>query len=119
MKLQTLFTTSLLAVVLTAGAFSAHAERQQSFGFFGEVNSFDRRTGTLVVEDLVFRTNEKTLVHKGKRRKAVLTDIRRGHKVGFNPRAGARSTETPAVDEIWILPANWKASRGYAESSDK
>ncbi len=118
MKFKTLFTTPLLALLLMVGAFPAHAERQKSFEFYGEVNSYDRRAGLLVVEDLVFRISEKTRVHKHKRHKAVLGDIRRGEKVGFNPRRGGGDASAPHIDEIWILPARWKGSRGYAEARD-
>ncbi|MGB5408006.1 MAG: hypothetical protein WBN43_14595, partial [Thiogranum sp.] len=105
MKMQTLITAPLLAVVLMAGAFQAGAGQQRTFGFTGQVDSFNRGGGTLVVEDQVFRISESTLVHKRRGAKGTLSDITPGTRIGFYPGSAGSSH----VNNIWILPRNWKA----------
>ena len=69
----------------------------------------------LVVEDLVFRISESTLVHKRRGGKGTLSDIRPGTRIGFYPGSGGASH----INEIWILPRNWKAPPGYAVRPDE
>ncbi len=115
MKMQTLITAPLLAVVLMAGAFQAGAGQQRTFGFTGQVDSFNRGGGTLVVEDQVFRISESTRVHKRRGAKGTLSDITPGTRIGFYPGSAGSSH----VNNIWILPRNWKAPPGYAVTPDE
>jgi len=115
MKLQTLITASLLAVVLMGGVLRAVAGQQRTFGFTGQVDSFDRSGGMLVVEDQVFRINETTRVHKRRGAKGMLSDITPGTRIGFHPHSDSASQ----INEIWILPRNWKAPPGYAVRPDE
>jgi hypothetical protein len=46
MKIRTLITTAVLSVVLGTGTFQVNADQQRTFGFTGEVNSFNRSAGT-------------------------------------------------------------------------
>jgi len=115
MKMHSLITASLLTVLLTAGAFQAGAGQQRTFGFTGQVDAFNRGGGMLVVEDLVFRISESTLVHKRRGGKGTLSDIRPGTRIGFYPGSYGSSQ----VNEIWILPRNWKAQPGYAVTQDE
>jgi len=115
MKMQTLSTASLLAVVLMAGAFQAGADQQRTFGFTGQVDAFNRGGGTLVVEDQVFLISESTLVRKRRGGKGTLSDIRPGTRIGFYPGSDGSSY----VSKIWILPKNWKANPGYAVTPDE
>jgi len=110
MKKHTLTTTSLLAVVLMAGTYQAGADQQRRFGFTGEVDSFNRGEGALVVEDRLFHISESTLVHKKRGAKGTLSDITLGAKIGFYPGTGGPSY----VSEIWMLPDNWKGVPGNA-----
>lgn len=114
MNRHTLINTSLLTVALLAGAVQAGADQLRQFGFTGEVNTFNRGGGTLVVEDLVFHISESTLVHKKRGGKGTLSDITPGTRIGFYPGQGA----SPYLSEIWVLPKNWKAKPGYADSPD-
>jgi hypothetical protein len=109
-----LITTSFLAVVLLAAGLPAGADQQRSFGFTGEVNTFNRGSGTLVVEDLVFRISESTSVHKKRGAKGTLSDITPGTKLGFYPGSG----DSPLLSDVWVLPKNWKAEPGYAASPE-
>jgi len=115
MKMQTLITAPLLAVVLMAGAFQAWAGQQRTFGFTGQVNSFNRGGGTLVVEDQVFRISESTRVHKRRGAKGTLSDITPGTRIGFYPGSGGSSH----VNEIWILPRNRHIQPGYTVTPDE
>lgn len=115
MKKHSILTTSFLAAVLMAATCQAGSERQRTFGFAGEVNTFNRGSGTLVVEDLMFRFDEDTLVHKSRGGKGTLSDISPGTRIGFYPQSGAGST----LSEIWILPKNWKGETGFADSPDR
>ena len=115
MKMQALITAPLLAVVLMAGALQAWAGQQRTFGFTGQVDSFNRGGGTLVVEDQVFLISESTLVRKRRGGKGTLSDIRPGTRIGFYPGQNGSSN----VSRIWILPRNWKAPPGYAVTRDE
>lgn len=114
MKLHTLITTAFLSVVLGTGTFQVNADQERTYGFTGEVNSVNRGAGTLVVDDLVFHITETTLVHKKRGARGTLSDITPGTRIGFYPATGRAST----VNEIWVLPDNWKAAPGYADSPD-
>ena len=103
-------TIPLLTVALVVWGLQAFGDQKVTFGFTGEVNAFNRSEGTLVVEDLVFRISEKTLVHKKRNTQATLSDLTPGTRVGFNPDLGP----APYLSEIWILPKYWKAKPGYA-----
>lgn len=111
MKKQTLLTTSLLAAALMAGTCQAGSGRDRTFGFAGEVDAFDRSSGTMVVDDLMFRFDEQTLVHRNPGHKGTLSDLSPGTKIGFYPESGPGST----LNEIWILPRNWQGKRGFAK----
>jgi len=113
MKMQTLITTSLLAVALMAGTLQAGQKR--TFGFTGQVDAFNRGGGTLVVNDQVFHISEATRVHKRRGAKGTLSHIRPGTRIGFYPRTG----DSSLINEIWILPRNWKATPGYAITADE
>lgn len=129
MKIQHLIKASLVVALLSAwsypaGAdqqrhsrFAAHkgADQQRTFGFTGKVDAFNRGGGMLVVEDSVFHIDESTRVHKRRGRKGTLSDLRPGTRIGFYPGSDASSN----VDEIWILPKNWKAQPGYAVTPDE
>jgi hypothetical protein len=115
MKMHRLITASLLAVLLTAGTCQAGAGHKRTFGFTGQVDAFNRGGGTLVVEDQVFRISESTLVHKRRGAKGTLSDITPGTRIGFHPGSDSSSQ----VNEIWILPKNWKAQPGYAVRPDE
>jgi hypothetical protein len=114
MKIRTLITTAVLSVVLGTGTFQVNADQQRTFGFTGEVNSFNRSAGTLVVDDLVFHITDATLVHKKRGARGTLSDIAPGTRIGFYPATSRAST----VNEIWVLPDNWKAAPGYARALD-
>ena len=88
MKMQTLITTSLLAVVLMAGTLPAGAGQKRTFGFTGQVDAFNRGGGTLVVDDQVFHISESTRVHKRRGAKGTLSHIRPGTRIGFYPGSG-------------------------------
>jgi hypothetical protein len=120
MKIQRLITASLLAVLLATGASQAGDKarkkgQQPTFGFTGQVDAFNRGGGMLVVEDMVFRVDESTRVHKRRGAKGTLSDITPGTRIGFYPRSGASSD----INEIWILPRNWKAQPGFAVTPDE
>ncbi len=121
MKIQHLITASLLAVLLAAGTCQAGDKgwkkgQQPTFGFTGQVDAFNRGGGMLVVEDTVFRVNDSTRVHKRRgTTKGTLSDITPGTRIGFYPRSGSSSD----VNEIWILPRNWKAQPGFAVTPDQ
>ena len=118
MKLHKLLSTSFVAAVLLGGMLQAGADQHRVFGFFGEVDSFDRSSGTMVVEDSLFRISESTQVYKRKGSKGTLSDIRPGVKVGFYPRGAGRSAQASVIDQVWILPRNWRGTPGYAETPD-
>ena len=126
MKIKHSILTSILAVLLSTGAladqqldsrYSSMAGNSQHriFGFTGKVDAFNRSGGMLVVDDSVFDIDESTLVHKRRGGKGTLSDIRPGTRIGFYPDAG---TSAP-INEIWILPRNWKAKPGYAVKPDQ
>ena len=115
MKVQTLITASLLAVALMAGVFQAGAGQKRTFGFTGQVDAFNRGGGTLVVDDQVFHISESTRVYKRRGAKGTLSHIGPGTRIGFYPGSGGASH----INEIWILPRNWKARPGYAVTPDQ
>ena len=115
MKMRLVITASLLAVALASGSAQAGPWKKHTFGFTGQVNSFDRGGGTMVVEDLVFRISESTRVHKRRGKKGRLSDIRPGTRIGFYPGQGSST----AISDIWILPRNWRAQPGYAVTPDE
>ena len=119
MKPNKYIQTLLISIVMTTGALAAQTGQQTVFGFFGAVDSFDRSHGTLIVDDLLFHINESTLVYKKKGQKGTLSDIRPGVKVGFYPDGGRNPSQASDITRIWILPANWNAQRGYAETPDE
>ena len=112
MKRHTWLKALLTALVLATGTFQAQADRQRVFGFTGEVYSFDRGDGLLVVEDSVFRVSEAIRIHKRGGAIGTLSDITPGTKVGFYPGTGR---QTVTINEIWLLPRNWKGKPGYAD----
>ncbi|MFQ5642391.1 MAG: hypothetical protein ACE5FQ_01690 [Thiogranum sp.] len=115
MKMRSLISTLLLVSGLLAGLNPAWADRQRTFGFTGEINSFDRDSSTAVVDDRVFRISDKVRVYKGKGLSATLSDIRPGVKVGFYPKPTGDSGQNAYIDAIWILPANWKNNRRHSD----
>jgi hypothetical protein len=115
MKMQALITTSLLAVALMTGTLPAGAGKKRTFGFTGQVDAFNRGGGTLVVDDQVFHISESTRVNKRRGAKGTLSHIRPGTRIGFYPGSGGSSH----INEIWILPRNWKARPGYAVTPDQ
>lgn len=120
MKIHIVITASLLAVLLTAGPCQAGGKawknaQQRTFGFTGQVDAFNRGGGTLVVNDQVFHISEATRVHKRRGAKGTLSHIRPGTRIGFYPRTG----DSSLINEIWILPRNWKATPGYAITADE
>ena len=112
MKMQTLITTSLLAVALMAGTLQAGQKR--TFGFTGQVDAFNRGGGTLVVEDQVFHISEATRVHKRRGAKGTLSHITPGTRIGFYPGSGGSSN----INEIWILPRHRHIQPGYTVTAD-
>ncbi len=110
MNIHRLLTTAFLAVVFMAGSLQIAAEPQRTFGFSGTVDSLDRSSGSLVVEDRLFHLNESTRVLKLRGGKGNLSDITAGARIGFYPRRG----DNAPLSEIWILPKNWKAQPGFA-----
>ena len=95
-----------MALVVASGM--ASAERQRQFGYSGQVDSFDRGSGLLVVDDRSFWLGDDTRVHGWKGRKGSLSGIHPGIKVGFYPDGVGRHIQ---VDEIWVLPSNWTVKR--------
>lgn len=115
MKMRNLLSISILVSGLLTGINPAAADQKRTFGFFGEVDSFDRSKQLLVIDDHVFSISDSASVHKKKGHKATLSDIRPGVKVGFYPRNGNDGGRAASISAIWILPANWKAERGYSD----
>jgi hypothetical protein len=113
MKMRSLSTLLLLAVVLAAGTCRAEG-LQRAFGFNGSVDSFNRGGGMLVVGDLLFHISESTLVHARGGGRGTLSDITPGTRIGFYPGTDRSSI----VNEIWILPKNWQGKPGYADTPD-
>ncbi|GMQ87074.1 MAG: hypothetical protein BMS9Abin08_0272 [Gammaproteobacteria bacterium] len=118
MKMRSLFTISILVSGLLTGINTVSAGQQRTFGFFGEVDSFDRGEQLLVIDDQVFRLSDSVRVHKKKGQQATLSAIRPGVKVGFYPKQRGESRRNSYIDAIWVLPENWKAKRGYADNFD-
>ncbi len=119
MKMHSVLKKLVLGFVLMAAAGMATADRQRVFGFFGEIDSFDRGSRLLVVDDRVFRLADDVRVHTKKGRKGVLSDIRPGSKVGFYPSGRGDGRHQIYINEIWVLPANWKAERGHSVEFDR
>lgn len=119
MKMHSVLKKMVLGFVLMAAAGVATADRQRTFGFFGEIDSFDRAGRLLVVDDHVFRLADDVHVFTKKGRKGVLSDIRPGVKVGFYPSGRGDGRHQIFINEIWVLPANWKAERGYSVQFDR
>jgi|GEM_PF-3521621 len=119
MKMCSLLSALFLTLGLLIGANPTLADQKRTFGFFGEVDSFDRTKQMLVVDDRVFRIDDSVRVHKKKGRKATLSDIIPGVKVGFYPAKRDENRQNNYIDEIWILPSNWKAKRGYADNLER
>ena len=116
MKMHSIITASLLAVLLTAGTCQAGGGHKRTFGFTGQVDALNRGGGMLVVNDQVFHIDESTRVHKRRRgAKGTLSDITPGTRIGFYPGSNASSP----INEIWILPRGWKAPPGYAVTPDE
>jgi len=122
MKMHSIITASLLAVLLTAGTCQAGDRakawkkgHQRTFGFTGQVDAFKRGDGTLIVNDQQFHIDESTRVHKRRRGKGTLSDISPGTRIGFYPGSNSSSQ----INEIWILPRGWKAPPGYAVTPDE
>ena len=115
MKMRSLFLTSFLVLGLLTGVGQVSAEQKRAFGFFGEVNSFDENNLTMVVDDQVFKITDSMRVYKKKGLKGNLSDIRPGVKIGFYPSKREGRGQGTYIDAIWVLPANWKAQRGYAD----
>ena len=122
MKMHSLITASLLAVLLTAGTCQAgdrdkawKKKQPRTFGFTGQVDAFNRGGGMLVVDDQVFHISKSTRVHKRRRGKGTLADLTPGTRIGFYPRSRGSSQ----INDIWILPRGWKAPPGYAVTADE
>jgi len=118
MKMRSLFLTSFLILGLLTGISQVSAEQKRTFGFFGEVNAFDQNNLTMVVDDRVFRISDSMRVYRKKGQKGRLSDIRPGVKIGFYPGNRESRRQATYIDAIWVLPANWKAERGYAHDSE-
>lgn len=116
MKMLSLLSISILVTGLLAGLNPAYADQQRTFGFVGEVNSFDRGNSMLVIDDRVFWISDSVRVHKKKGKKATLSEIRPGVKIGFYPAKSHERGQKSSINAIWILPANWKGNRGYADN---
>jgi len=119
MKIRNLVSISLLLSGLLAGINSAYADKQRTFGFVGEINSFDRGNNMLVIDDRAFQISDKVRVHKKKGQKATLADIGLGVKVGFYPEKRDDSRQGSFIQSIWVLPANWHGKRGYADNFEE
>ena len=85
MKMRNLVSISLLISGLLTVISPVTADQKRTFGFFGEVNSFDRNNLTMVIDDRVFRFSDSLRVYKKKGQKGTLSEIRSGVKVGFYP----------------------------------
>jgi len=116
MKMRSLLSISLLVSGLLIAVSPVSADQKRTFGFFGEVDSFDRNNLTMVVDDRVFRISDSVRVYKKKGQKGTLSEIRSGVKVGFYPSNRESRGQGTYIDTIWVLPANWKAERGYADN---
>jgi hypothetical protein len=114
MKRHTLIIAALLGTALLTGMTPAGADQQRVFGFTGEVNYYNRGEGSLVVDDLLFQISESTLVHKKRGAKGTLSDISPGTRIGFYPGSGT----SRYLSEVWILPKNWQAEPGFAETPE-
>ncbi len=118
MKMRSLFLTSFLILGLLAGIGQVSADQKRTFSFFGEVDSFDPNHLTVVVDDQVFRIRDGARVYKKRGEKGQLSDIRSGVKIGFYLGNRMSRGQETFIDAIWVLPANWKAERGYADNSE-
>ena len=103
---------SILAMLLSAGAL---ADQQRHSRFAAHSGGIQHRTFGFTGDDSVFRVDESTLVHKRRGGKGTLSDIKPGTRIGFYPGSDASSQ----INEIWILPRNWKAKPGYAVKQDQ
>ncbi|HEB86187.1 MAG TPA: hypothetical protein ENI68_04100 [Gammaproteobacteria bacterium] len=115
MKMCSLFLTSFLILGLLAGIGQVSADQKRTFGFFGEVDSFDPNNLTMVVDDQVFRIRDGVRVYKKGGEKGQLSDIRPGVKIGFYPGKRESRGRGTTIDAIWVLPKNWKAERGHSD----
>lgn len=115
MNIRKLVSIFILGSGLLAVSGQASADRNRSFGFVGEVNSFDRSNAVLVVDDRVFHVSDQVRVHNPGAKKSTLSAIRPGVKIGFYPTRRDGEGET-AISSIWVLPANWKGERGYSDN---
>ncbi|GMQ89645.1 MAG: hypothetical protein BMS9Abin09_1155 [Gammaproteobacteria bacterium] len=116
MKMRSLLSISLLISGLLTVISPVSADQKRTFGFFGEVDSFDRNNLTMVIDDRVFRFSDSLRVYKKKGQKGTLSEIRSGVKVGFYPGNREGRGQGTYIDTIWVLPENWKAERGYADN---
>jgi len=115
MKIRSLVSISILVSGLLAGFGPASADQKRTFSFVGEVDSFDRSNHMLVVDDHVFRVSDSARVHKKKTQKATLSEIRPGVKIGFYPAQRDGRRQESSINAIWVLPADWKGTHGYAD----
>ncbi len=118
MKFHKLIATSLVTAVLMGSTLAVWADKKREFGFSGKVDAVDRGNGTMVVEDMLFRIDNNTQIVKKRGRKGTLADLRPGITIGFYPSGSGRRAQSSVVERVWILPRNWRAEPGYAETPD-
>ena len=118
MKMRSLLSISFLILGLLTGISQVSAGEKRTFGFFGEVDSVDHGNLTMVIDDQVFQVRDSVRVYSKKGQKGRLSDIGPGVKVGFYPSQRESRGRGTYIDAIWVLPANWKAERGYARNSE-
>ncbi len=95
-----------MAILLLIVVASAFAGEKRQFGYVGVVDSFDRSNGLLVVDDRTFLLPDDVKVFDRKDSKVALSRLRQGVKVGFYPPRG--QGRRALINQIWVLPANWK-----------
>jgi len=119
MKKHSVLEKLVLGCVLIAAAGMTTAGERRSFGYSGEVDSFDSSSRLLVVDDRVFQLTDDVHVYMKKGHEGRLSSIRPGVKVGFYPGGRDNGKHRTYIDTIWVLPASWKVKHGYSIELDR
>lgn len=119
MKKHSVLEKLVLGCVLIAAVGMTSAGERRSFGYSGEVDSFDSTSRLLVVDDHVFQLTDDVRVYMKKGREGQLSSIRPGVKVGFYPGGRESGKHGTYIDAIWVLPASWKVKHDYSIELDR
>ncbi|ALP51803.1 hypothetical protein Tel_00860 [Candidatus Tenderia electrophaga] len=102
LSLAALFLPLILPVGLLAAQLPSHYP--DHFDNVGIIDDIDARQSRIVIYDTLMRLPAGVAVHSPSRQVGLVSELRKGMKVGYSYRRENRSKN---LTDIWILPGNY------------